>query len=246
MSEMRDPRIKQLLDVEKLPSRSALHRGMQKLSQRYMRKFNNYIVRRFLKKGFTIIVDSTGFRLKTSSAWYDIRIRRKNEKKDNSKLHIAIEMRRNAIVNFKITSYKRNDSPQLEFLIRDLDFFRRVIGDSAYLSRQNCDIVVEKNGKPFFKLKSNTTGKSKGSRAWKKMVRFANECKKAFDRIYHLRSKVEGVISSLKRRYGSTLRQMKRRTRNVVLSLKVVAYNIKQLLYDKTARQLRVPFWIKC
>lgn len=246
MSEMRDPRIKQLLDVEKLPSRSALHRGMQKLSQKYIRKFNNYIVRRFLKRGFTIVVDSTGFRLKTSSAWYDIRIKRKNMKKDNSKLHIAIEVRRNAIVNFKITSHKRNDSPQLEFLLRNLKFFRRVIGDSAYLSRQNCDIVVEKNGKPFFKLKSNTTGKAKGSTAWKKMVRFANECKKAFDKIYHLRSKVEGVISSLKRRYGSTLRPMKRRTRNVVLSLKVVAYNIKQLLYDKTAKQLRVPFWIKC
>lgn len=245
VSEMSDPRIKQLPDVEKLPSRSALHRGMQKLSQKYIRKFNNYIVRRFLKKGFALAVDSTGFRLKTSSAWYDIRIGRKNEKKDNSKLHIAIEVRRNAIVSFKITSHKRNDSPQLKFLLKNLYFFRRVIGDSAYLSRQNCDIVVEKNGKPFFHLKKNTTGKARGSRAWKKMIKLATECKEAFGRGYHLRSQIEGVNSSLKRRYGNCLRAVKRRTRNVVLSLKVVAYNIKQLLYDQVARQLRVPFWIK-
>lgn len=244
-SEMKDPRIKQLLNVEKLPSRSALHRGMQKLSQKYIRKFNNYIVRRFLKKGFTIVVDSTGFRLKTSSAWYDIRINRKNQKRDNSKLHIAIEVRRNAIISFKITSHKRNDSPQLEFLLRNLKFFRRVIGDSGYLSRHNCDIVVEKNGKPFFKLKSNTTGKARGSTAWKKMIGFATECKDAFDKIYHLRSQIEGVNSSLKRRYGNCLRAIKRRTRNIVLALKVVAYNIKQLLYDKVAKQLRVPFWVR-
>jgi len=39
---------------------------------------------------------------------------------------------------------------------------------------------------------------------------------------------------------------VKRKARNITLALRVLAYNIKQLLYDRTARRLGVPFWIKC
>lgn len=244
--EMRNPYTKEILGVCKLPSRSALHRGMLKLSQKYVRRFNNIVVGRFLRRGMTVVVDSTGFRLKTSSAWYDVRIKRKNQRKDNNKLHIAIETRRNAIVEFKITPHQRHDSPQLKFLLRNIEILRRVIGDSAYLSRSNCDVVVEKNGKPFFRLKEGITPKKRGSAAWRRMVELATLCRSFFDRIYHLRSQIEGVNSSLKKRYGSCLTAINAKARNTQLALKVLAYNIKQLLYDKTARLLGVPFWIKC
>jgi len=244
--EMRSPYLKELLGVKKLPSRSTLHRGMQQLSQKYVRKFNKLLVRRFLKKKCTVIVDSTGIRLVTSSAWYDIRIGRKNMRRDNVKLHLAVSASRNVILEYKITGVRRHDSPQLAFLLRNLKEVLRVLGDSAYLSRKNCDLIVKKNGKPFFMLKSNTTGKSKTSRAWKKMLRSAQEFKEVFRKIYHIRSQIEGVNAALKKRYGSFVRSVKTKTRNICLALRVVAFNIKQLLYDRTARSLGVPFWIKC
>ncbi len=244
--EMGNPYLKELLGVEKLPSRSTLHRGMQQLSQKYVRRFNNLVVMRFVKKGMTVVADSTGFRLKTSSAWYDIRIGRKNLRKDNNKLHIAIETRRNAILEFKITPHFRHDSPVLKFLLRNIKTLRRVIGDAGYLSRDNCDIAVKKNGKPFFSLKKGITVKKKGSMAWRRMVELAAHCKALFDKIYHIRSQIEGVNSALKRRYGGCLTAIKAKARNMQLALRVLAYNIKQLLYDKTARSLGVPFWIKC
>jgi len=245
-AEMRSPHLKNMLGVEKLPSRSTLQVGMQKLEQKYVRRFNKCLVRRFLRKKMTIIVDSTGIRLMTSSSWYDIRIGRKNLRKDNVKLHLALYAQRNMIVEYKITGVRRGDSPQLKFLLRNIKEVLRVIGDSGYLSRKNCDLVVEKNGKPFFKLKSNTTGKSKGSRAWKKMTRFAEQFKEIFDRIYHIRSQIESVNAALKRRYGNFIRAVKTKTRNISLALRILAFNIKQLLYDRTARNLGVPFWIKC
>jgi len=244
--EMKSPYLKDLLKVETLPSRSTLHRGMQQLSQKYVRRFNKLVVGRFLKRKLTVIVDSTGIRLLTSSAWYDIRIGRKNRRTDNVKLHLAVAASRNVIVEYKITGVRRGDSPQLGFLLRNLKEVLRVIGDCGYLSRKNCDIVVEKNGKPFFKLKSNTTGKSRGSRAWKKMTRFAAECKEIFDKIYHVRSQIEGVNAALKKRYGNFVRSVKRKARNTCLALRVVAFNIKQTLYDRLARRLGVPFWIMC
>ena len=244
--EMRSPYLRELIGVRKLPSRSTLHRGMQQLSQKYVRRFNKLLLKRFLKKRLTIIVDSTGIRLMTSSAWYDIRIGRKNLRKDNVKLHLAISASRNLIVEYKITGVRRNDSPHLKFLLRNLKEVLRVIGDSGYLSRNNCNVVVSKNGKPFFKLKNNTTGKKKGSLAWRKMVEFAKQFNELFDKIYHMRSQIESVNAALKKRYGGFVRAVKRKTRNVCLALRVVAFNIKQLLYDRTARSLGIPFWIKC
>lgn len=244
--EMRSPYLKELLKVRKLPSRSTLHRGMQQLPQKYVRRFNKLLVGRFLKRKCTVIVDSTGIRLVTSSAWYDIRIGRENRRRDNVKLHLAVSASRNVILEYKITGVRRNDSPQLAFLLRNLKEALRVIGDSAYLARKNCDLVVKKKGKPFFRLKSNTTAKSKTSRAWKKMVKFAQEFKAVFDKIYHIRSQIEGVNAALKKRYGGFVRTVKTKARNVCLALRVVAFNIKQLLYERVAAHLGVPFWIKC
>ena len=243
-AERSDPRILKILGVSSLPSRSALHRGMQKLPQDYLRKLNKKIVKRLISRfGLSVIVDATGFRLRTSSAWYDIRIKRKNKRKDNVKLHLAIDPNRNAVLNFKITPFNRGDSPQLAFLLKGIKHFTKLFADSAYLSRKNCELVAEKNGKPFIKIKSNTTKKPKGSQAWKDMVRFAIEEPELFDKIYHLRSLVESVNSAIKRRYGSTIKATKRRTKNNTLALRVIAYNIKQILYDTTATKLGKPYW---
>ena len=75
-SEMRKDYLERILEVKHLPSRSTLNRGMLRLNQKYVRKFNKLLVRKFLRKSTTIIVDSTGIRLRTSSSWYDIRIGR--------------------------------------------------------------------------------------------------------------------------------------------------------------------------
>jgi len=244
--EMRNPYLRKMLGARKLPSRSTLHLSMQVLSQKYIRKFNKALVRRYLKKRLTVIVDSTGIRLVTSSAWYDIRIGRKNIKRDNVKLHLALSASRNLLVEYKITGVKRNDSPQLGFLLRNLKEVLRVIGDAGYLSRKNCDVTVMKNGTPFFMLKKNTTNKSKTSRAWKRMVDFARQHRRLFEKIYNVRSQIEGVNAALKKRYGHFVRAVKRKARNVQLALRIIAFNIKQLLYDATARRLGVPFWIRC
>ncbi|MGI0133690.1 MAG: transposase [Candidatus Micrarchaeaceae archaeon] len=243
-SEMRKGYLEKILEVKNLPSRSVLNRGMLRLNQKYVRKFNKLLVRKFLRKGTTIIVDSTGIRLRTSSSWYDIRIGRKNRRRDNAKFHIAIEVSRNMIVEYKITSWKRNDSPYLKFLLRNVEEVLRVLADAGYPSRQNCNIVVQKNGKPFFRLKKDATAKAKGSVGWRWMVNFARRRKELYDQIYGIRSVIEGIMSAIKRRYGNSVRAIKRKTRNISIALRVIAFNIKQRLYDKTARRLGLPFWV--
>jgi hypothetical protein len=244
-SEIRKGHLQRILEVKTLPGHSVLNRGMLRLNQKYVRKFNKLLVRKFLKKGVTIIVDSTGIRLKTSSSWYDIRIGRKNKRKDNAKFHIAIEISRNTIVGYKITSWKRSDSVQLKFLLTNVDEVLRVLADAGYLSRENCNVVAKKNGKPYFRIQERTTAKAKGSASWKKMVNFAQKRKELYDQILGLRSVIESIMSAIKRRYGNSVRAIKRKTRNISIALRVLAFNIKQTLYDKTAKRLGLPFWVK-
>ena len=57
-----------------------------------------------------VAVDSSGFSLKTSSKWFDIRIKRKSEKKDYLKLHIVMDVETGIILHFSITDWKGADS----------------------------------------------------------------------------------------------------------------------------------------
>ena len=234
------------MGVKVPPGRSALNRGMLRLDQRYVRRFNKRIVRKLLRKRCGIVVDSTGIRLRLRSAWYDIRIGRRNRRRDNVKLHLAVELRRHAVVEYRITKWGRNDPRYLGFLLRDLKEVLRVMADAGYLSRKNCDIVVEKNGKPFFCLKRNTMVKPGGSSVWKRMVQLAMMCKEIYDAIYHTRSVIEAVNSAIKRGYGNNVCTIRIKARNTMIAPRLLAYNIKQLFYDRAARSLGVPFWIKC
>jgi transposase len=239
-----DPRLKDILGKEKLPGHSVVHRGMKKLSMEYIRLMSEEIARAFEKEIVEIIVDSTGFRLINSSSWYDIRIGRENQRKDNDKLHIICCARTGIILDFRITDWKRHDSPLLKQLIMDLRRVEKVVGDSAYLSINNCNLVVNKGGLPYFYIKSNTTARARHPKPWKEMVRSFFENRELWLSIYHIRSIIEGVFSSLKKCFGSTIKAVKRRMQQKELALKVLAYNIKQALYVECSELWGLNLWV--
>lgn len=239
-----NPRIKRLLRIKKAPSKSAIHRGRKKLKENYIKLFNKKLTYRFKRKGMTIIVDASGFTLKQSSTWFDIRIKRDNKKKDHDKLHIAACADTGIIFEYTITDGKKHDSTQFERLMKFFNWLKAVIGDRGYLSRKNCNIVATKKGKPFFLPKKNVTMKAKNSLAWKKMLKFFKKLKEEFLEEYHKRSFIEAVFMSIKSRFGSFLRAFKKRMQRKELALKVIAYNIKQVLYNKIAKKLGVSLYI--
>ena len=241
--------LKRILGMEKLPGHSVLYRGMQKLSQEYIRRLNKRLTVRFrrrLGRKVDIALDSSGFRTKTSSHWFDIRVKRRNSRKDNEKLHIACDVNLGLIWNYCITDYKAHDSPFLKSLLSVFTVLRYVMGDAAYPSRDNCKEVAKKGGKPFLMPRKNSSPRPKGSKAWRDMINDFLHFMEYFLGVYHMRSCVESVFSSLKRRFGNFLRSVKKRVRRRELALKVLAYNVKQSLYVQTADELGVPLWIPC
>ena len=226
-----------------LPGHSVIHRGMKKLSIKYIRKVMNRVTRFLRRKGMNIAVDSTGFRTGNSSIWYDIRIKRKNKRKDCIKLHISIDVDTGVIHGFIMTSSRRHDSPEFKNLIKHLPELGNVLGDKGYSSRKNCQIVADKDGKPYLHFKDNATNKAKGKSAWIISIREYKNNTEEWLSTYHLRSIVESVFSSIKKRWGSFLRSLKKWMQKKELSLKVLSYNVKQVLMVQYARERKIPLW---
>jgi len=229
-----------------LPGHSVIHRGMKKLSITYIRKVMNRVTRFLRRHGMNIAVDSTGFRTGNSSIWYDIRIRRKNKRKDCIKLHISIDVDTGIIHWFTITPSKRQDSPEFKNLLKHLPDLGAVFGDKGYSSRNNCQLTADKHGVPYLHFKDNATNKAKGKPAWIISIRAYKNNTEEWLSVYHLRSIVESVFSSIKRRWGSFLRSHGKWMQKRELSLKVLSYNIKQVLLVQYAMESKIPLWKSC
>lgn len=237
--------LKRCLRVRKLPGHSVIERGMKRLSMVYIRKLMRMVILKYRRSGMAVAVDSSGFSLKSSSKYFDIRIRRINSRRDFLKLHICIDVNNGLVHYFTITDWHGSDPGEFKRLLRYLPQIARVLGDSAYSSRKNCNIVVEKKGRPYLMFKVNATGKAKGSPGWKESYCEYNEEEENWLAQYHLRSMIESVFGSIKRRWGSIIRSrlgwMKRRE----LSLKVLCYDIKQVLYLNRAHEIGTNLWVE-
>lgn len=234
-----------LWKVERLPTHSVIHEAMSKVTHKYLRRILKLTFQRTIRK-LRVAPDSSGFSITNRSVWFDIRIKAKNKRKDCIKLHIIVDIDRGYVLDFHITNYRKNDCPILKKLLRDIKFLKKLVADAGYLSRENCILVGERNGKPYIWVKKHCTKKPKSVVEWKVMVNCFVKHKGAFKKAYHCRSFVEAVFSSIKKRWGSRLRSVKRWLQRKELTIKVICYNIKEFLYNWRAGQLKISRWKAC
>lgn len=234
----------ELTGCKRIPQ-SVIHRGMEHLSTKYIKDVLKRLTIHYRRKGIEAVIDSSGMKLRTSSTWYDIRIQRKTRRKDHLKLHITGDFQTGIIHSFTITNGHANDSPQLRKMLKVIEKVLKCAADKVYCARKNCNVVREKGGKAFFSLKVNVTARAKGSPEWKAMVRFYRKDRKAWLKQYHIRSYVEAMFASIKKRFGNFLRSIKPRMQEKELSLKVICYDLVRVLYMETAKRLGVPLMVK-
>lgn len=237
--------LKQLWNADRLPTHSVIHEAMGFVSMAYIRRLIRLACRKTVKR-LIAATDSSGFSSRNTSVWFDIRIRRKNRRRDCIKLHIVMDVQRGYILDFHITGPYANDCPVLKKLLRDVEFLQKLVADAGYLSRKNCVLIGERNGKPYIWVKKNTTAKPKNSREWKVMVRCFTKHRAAFKRAYHCRSLVEAVFASIKKRWNSKLRSVKKWFQRKELAIKVLCHNIKEYLYNWRAGQIGISRWKAC
>lgn len=182
------------------PDHSTIHRRIEE-------KFGNVKM-----KGDVLIVDSTGFQMGRTTEYIEYRHKLRRRKKW-LKMHIITDGER--IVEMEITASNVGDSPMFRKMFKrlrkmlDEDVKLKVIGDAAYDSRENFNIVEESGHRPLFKVRGNSSTLSRSSPARRKAVLEQRNRNWSRESGYTKRWRVESVFSSIKRMFGEKLSSRK-------------------------------------
>jgi transposase len=179
-------------------------------------------------------VDSSGFRTRCFGQYAEQKYALKRQH-EWLKAHIICGVKTNTVAAVKVTGVNGADSPQFRKLIEATakNFaIREISADKAYSSKDNLKAVSEAGGMPYIPFKSNTTGKARGSLLWKKMYHYFQFNKEEFYEHYHKRSNAESVFSSIKKKFGDTLKSKNRTAQENELLCKILAYNITVLIQE--------------
>jgi len=237
--------ISNLLGLKNLPSKSTIHRGMQRLNMNLLYELNKLLIKNQLKRILNIIIDASGIRTDERSTWFCLRINKEVSKKDCDKLHIAICADLLLILNWRITAGKKNDCPFFKILLKPFKILGVVFADMGYLSRANFQLCMDKKGCAFIPFKRNSIGGSRGSSAWKFAFNLWKKCKWIYESIYHQRSKVESVFSVIKKRFGDKVNCKSAIMRRKEIALRLIAYNLRILICYQYANENNLPLWVR-
>jgi len=176
--------------------------------------------------------DTTGTATTCYSSWFDIRTMKEGRKCQHLMAHVTVGTRLKAAVAFDARTNRGGHSEILKEHVAEVakDFeVKEWSADRAYLSRENCNAVAAVGAEPWFKLKCNTTARSRGSPAWRRMVLEFWRNPEVAERKYHRRSAVESAISAKKRKFGGFVRARKDASKENEETLGWIGYNFSVL-----------------
>ena len=183
----------------------------------------------------SLSVDSTGFRLGSSSFWGPDKHGYVNER-SYLKAHLITGDKTHIIAGAIITDERGADTAQFAPLVEranELGFAPlQIEADKIYNSRANIMEVVKVGAVPYIPFRSNQTGRPMGAGPiYRKMWNLFQHNPDIFEEHYHRRSNIESTIASLKRKFGEA-----NRSRNPVALVnetlsKLIAYNITVLIH---------------
>jgi transposase len=177
-------------------------------------------------------VDSTGFSASKFDRWYNEKYGRMEGEHTWVKAHAMTGTTTHVVTSVIILDKHSADSPQFPALVKETaqNFtIRQVSGDKAYTGEENFQAAKDVNGRAYFCFRSNATGNIGG--LYERMYHLFCLNKEAYLERYHRRSNIESVFSSVKRKFGDSVRsKTPTAMKNEVLA-KLVCHNISQVIH---------------
>lgn len=237
--------ISNLLGLKNLPSKSTIHRGMKMLNMQLILKINFAMIKEHLKRKMNIMLDSSGIRTDKRSTWFCLRIKKKVSKRDCDKLHLAVCSDLLLILNWRITAWRKHDSPFFRILLMPFKILGVVLADKGYLSRANFQICMDKKGCAFIPFKKTSKESPLSHPAWKFAFNLWKKFNTIYMSIYHQRSKIESVFSVIKKRFGDKVSCKSAIMRRKEIALRLIAYNLKILICYQYANEHHLLLWVR-
>lgn len=189
-------------------------------------------------------VDSTGFRTTNFCMYANVKHGLKRQHKW-VKAHACVGVKTNIITALATTGENGADCPQFADLVRNTaeNFdVQEVSADKAYNSRDNYSLVETLGGQAYIPFRSDTTGKKKGSAAWRKAFHYFQLNADEFYQHYHKRSNVESAFAAIKKKFGDALKSRNDAVQANELLCKCIAYNIVVLIHEMEELKIQPTF----
>lgn len=223
VDDLRDSGVVKYLGLYRIPNFSTLSYFISGLSQSVVDALHA-ATQSLLPSYERVIIDSTGFSLSHPSHYYCHRIKTGYPVDGFISLHAIIDQENGFVRSHRTLVHKAHDSTMLQPLVKDLEVEPRIMyADRGYDSSANYDFLVERDCVPLILQKCilKPLAKCKG----------AHRCamRRTFDYGEYLkRNKIEAVFSSIKRKYGGTLRTKSSSTQCKELGFMVLLYNLEK------------------
>jgi hypothetical protein len=176
----------------------------------------------------SIVLDSSGIKVTNSGDW----MRKKwKVKRGYLKIHLAVDAKGKQAVSMQVTEETVSDGSQTEPLVQEAmskNDVERALGDGAYDSRANFNLLASNDIDPVIKVRKNASRKSKGSYARKMSVIAQQTDLDAWkeEKRYGDRWAVEGAFSSIKRIFGEYVSAKKFVNMAKEMATKISLYNL--------------------
>jgi hypothetical protein len=177
----------------------------------------------------TLGVDSSGFSTSRFERYYNFKYGKDKLQKGWIKAHVCSGVKTNIVTAVELTEVNKGDSPYFIPLIeKSAQVFelKEAVADKAYSSRENLEFVKKLGGEAVVPFRSNSTGRSKGSRAWKKMYHYFMFNREEFMKRYHQRSNCETVFHMIKSKFRDNVRSKDKTAQFNEVLLKILCHNI--------------------
>jgi len=197
--------------------------------QKFMKRFNPLLLERLMYSMLNSFdcsraaVDSTGFSSRYASRYYIDRIDGKGEVRSFMKASIAIDLKKQVVLSLKIRKAPANDSRDFIPLLKKIHPLL-VIGDKGYDAEKNLRYLRSRGIQAVIPVRGGHASPSRTK--LRKRMRKWFESNPVADEIYHERSKVESVFSSLKRKFGDALLSRSTLLGKKELKLRFFVYNV--------------------
>ena len=202
------------IGLKRIPHHTTLVKFAKKIKAKLLNMLLPY------SKAKVVGLDGTGFEVENRSMHYQYRSARSTYRR-YIKLGVSADLDKQLILKQTIHKAPRNDNKDFMSLVKGIKA-SYVCADKGYDANKHHEYVIkELRAKSFIKTKDYGKSKFRAKQTYRKKAR-----REFNDKIYHQRSKVETIFSSIKRKYDSHLRARNFATQKKEVMCKLIAYNV--------------------
>jgi transposase len=189
-------------------------------------------------------IDSSGFSSSKFERWFDHKYGVTRQKCVWIKVHVSVGVQTNIVTAVRILDKDAADCPQFVPLLEETAATFKIgefSGDKAYASLENFEAVAGFGGAGFFAFKTNATGGVGGM--FEQMFHYFQFRRDDFLKHYHKRSNVESTFSSVKRKFGDSVRSKTDTAMVNEVLCKFLAHNICCVIQEQAELGIEPVFW---